>query len=51
MIYVPADLEQTVRAWVKTYRRAEELTERISQSCLDRSLKDKAQARTGGTRR
>jgi hypothetical protein len=41
MVYVPARLEQTVRAWVDAYQRARRLTDSISQDCLQRLLKAK----------
>jgi len=50
MIYVPPDWERSVRAWVKAYREAEELIERISQSCLEGFLKDKAKPPEAGTK-
>lgn len=52
MVYVPPELEQTVRSWAESYREAAALWETVLQEYLQRLLKDKAQRqRSGSTRR
>lgn len=41
MIYIPAALEGTVRAWVGSYREAEELTREVVESCMESLLERK----------
>jgi len=43
MVYVPPDLEQTVRLWAENYREAAALWEKMLQEYLERLLKKKAQ--------
>jgi hypothetical protein len=52
MIYVPPELEPTVRSWAESYREAAALWETMLQEYLQRLLKDKAgRQRSGSTRR
>ena len=41
MIYVPADMEDQVRAWAANYREAAALWEKMLQEYLERLLKQK----------
>jgi len=53
MIYVPRSMEEVVRAWVETYREVERQIELLSESCMERVLKEKKSRRehkTGGKR-
>jgi len=54
MIYVPRSMEERARAWVETYREVERQIELLSESCMERVLKEKKKIRadrTGGKRR
>ena len=54
MIYVPRSMEERVRAWVETHRDVERQIELLSESCMERLLKEKKRIRedkTGGKRR
>ena len=60
MIYIPADLEETIRRWVRNAQDARRLIDEISRACLGRlgSLKQARRAsgsaaagETQGTRR
>ena len=53
MIYVPRSMEEVVRAWVETYREVERQIELLSESCMERVLKEQKSRRehkTGGKR-
>jgi len=41
MVYVPQQLEEQVRAWVKTYREVEGHIDVVSEACMERLLKKK----------
>jgi len=41
MLYVPRQLEPTVRGWVQTYRQAQRLMDDISQACVERFVRTK----------
>ena len=41
MLYIPADLEQEVRARVQAYREVEQLTQAVSEACVGRVLEEK----------
>jgi hypothetical protein len=43
MIYVPPDLEETVRVWAGNYREAAALWEKMLQEYLERFLRQKMQ--------
>ena len=52
MIYVPPELEPTVRCWAESYREAAALWETMLQEYVQRLLQDKAKRqRSGSTRR
>jgi Family of unknown function (DUF6788) len=44
MIYIPPDLEETVREWVGNGRQVDELLDFVSQQCLAQLLAQKQQA-------
>ena len=48
MIYIPRDLEQTVRQWVENHRLASELLESISQEAWRRIEQAKKQTKPEG---
>ena len=50
MIYVPADWEERVTEWVRTYRRTKELTAQLSEACLERFM-TQAKSKGKGTLR
>ena len=39
MIYIPADLEQTIRGWVQNAQEVRRLMDEVSQACLQRLWK------------
>lgn len=41
MIYIPSRWEQTIRSWVRSYQEMKELTDQVSQLCLQRFLDGK----------
>lgn len=43
MIHIPRSMEEEVTSWVKNYQDATKWMEEISQSCLDRFLKEKSE--------
>jgi hypothetical protein len=44
MIYIPPDLEETVREWVQNGRQVDALLDLVSQQCLEQFLDQKQQA-------
>lgn len=48
LVYIPADLEEEVRRQVGAYREAEELTQVVSEACVDRVLKRKQERKRNG---
>ena len=41
MIYVPPHWEQTIRSWVEVYQQIKQMTNEVSQLCLQRFLAGK----------
>jgi hypothetical protein len=41
MIYIPRQWEQTISSWVKNYQQMRQLTDEVSQLCLQRFLENK----------
>jgi len=41
MIYIPRQWEQTISLWVQNYRQMRQLTDEVSQLCLQRFLENK----------
>ena len=44
LVYIPAELEQTVREWVENAQEVRELLDFISEHCYQRLLREKQQA-------
>jgi hypothetical protein len=44
LVYIPAELEQTVRQWVDTARELHDLLDLVSEHCYQRLLREKQQA-------
>ena len=44
LVYIPAELEQTVREWVDNARELHELLDFVSEHCYQRLLREKQQA-------
>jgi hypothetical protein len=49
MVYIPPDLEQTVREWVQNAKELDQLVRLISEHCFQQLLRQKEQA-IGGKR-
>jgi hypothetical protein len=45
MIYIPQQLEETVRQWIQNGQRVDELLDFVSQQCVEQLLEQKQQAR------
>lgn len=41
MIYIPRPWEQTISSWVQNYQQMRQLTDEVSQLCLQRFLENK----------
>lgn len=48
MIYIPSDLEEAVRQRVAAYREVEQLTQEVSQTCVERVLDRKRKGKGDG---
>jgi hypothetical protein len=48
LIYIPADLEEPVRARVAAYREVEQLTKEVSNACVERVLDRKRKGKADG---
>lgn len=48
MVYIPAHLEKEVRRCVKAYREVEQLTQVVSESCVNRVLERKRERKNNG---
>ena len=48
LIYIPGDLEDSVRQQVAAYREVEQLTQEVSAACVERVLTQKRQGKGGG---